>query len=732
MEEKNASTSSATTSEAPSKSEPELTVENEEELQVDEVDGEVVLEENEGFGFEYDSSFHVMQEQNMLYELYQPEETPQGTFLCRICLRLGRENEFPDRVAFTTHRYKSHGSFNNTILCPVQDCRETFAAMASLRRHLTMNHNAPIEVHQKMFANIGEFEKWRHLVEMSSQSRFMLHSKQPKHRRQVMHCACSEHKLVLQSSKHRLPRLRMQKEGACCPAQISFRIEAKTGQVQCFCQLYHIGHIENNETKSEKTDRYSHMICRPIGAHFPMKPEFYGDRALQFIQIDIVGIEATVYGNAVYENFLMVVDLKTKFLWGRALTDPSRTVLIRLLSEIFFQFGVPQGFSCSMSTTLIREAMRAIETVFSVEIREVWNEPPKYDEIEQGLLQSASSELGSPHRWVEMLPFSIMEINHRAINGKSPFERMFNRKPLGVSEEKEPSPRGAVDQEKSRKNVGFLDPEDLGAELGYSVGERVYLRQGTKKPGRGNNLPFIYGYIAEVDRHSPHYPYKVHHSQSEDPWPSEANVYAWASSYDILPTTHSVKAINEKERQEIMRSLLCSCDQARGDHGEKARAPCELFRNTFCDNRMSRVCCEMFGGKQCYYHSLYPVFDDSYQRLETMYSIYQSKLKEARTKRSEARPDGNVSISQKRETSKPRTVAPTEGSTPAIKRVADTKIMGPPKKSTTSVPTQAKKTDSTITTDSEECQKSPIVPTSRRSSRKPVKSKVFDESTYCA
>uniref|UniRef100_A0A1I7WFR8 F-box domain-containing protein n=1 Tax=Heterorhabditis bacteriophora TaxID=37862 RepID=A0A1I7WFR8_HETBA len=64
-----------------------------------------------------------------------------------------------------------------------------------------LDHKLPLEMHHRIFANIGEFERWRHLVESASNCRFMMHTKQPHNRRQMMHCSRSEHKLVLQSKR---------------------------------------------------------------------------------------------------------------------------------------------------------------------------------------------------------------------------------------------------------------------------------------------------------------------------------------------------------------------------------------------------------------------------------------------------------------------------------------------------------------------------------------------------
>ncbi|VDL85688.1 unnamed protein product, partial [Nippostrongylus brasiliensis] len=66
-------------------------------------------------------------------------------------------------------------------------------------------------------------------------------------------------------------------------------------------------------------------------------------------------------------------------------------------------------------------------------------------------------------------------------------------------------------------------------------------------PGRGNVLPYLYGYIGATDwENSPHFPYRVHFSKSKDPWPSETSVSAWVSPYDVLPTSYDLMVTSEE------------------------------------------------------------------------------------------------------------------------------------------------------------------------------------------
>ncbi|KIH57337.1 hypothetical protein ANCDUO_12473, partial [Ancylostoma duodenale] len=113
------------------------------------------LEDGREYLYEYDSMVHTQHDQNVIYQLYQPLETANGMFVCRICLELGETVEFDNKASYTHHRYKVHGSYN----------------------------------------------RFRHLVESICQCRFMMHTKQPHNRRQIMHCSRSEHKQILQSRR---------------------------------------------------------------------------------------------------------------------------------------------------------------------------------------------------------------------------------------------------------------------------------------------------------------------------------------------------------------------------------------------------------------------------------------------------------------------------------------------------------------------------------------------------
>ncbi|VDK80965.1 unnamed protein product [Cylicostephanus goldi] len=114
--------------------------------------------------YEYDSMVHTQHDQNIIYQLYQPLETNNGTFICRICLELGETVEFMNKASYTHHRYKIHGSYNNNHVCPVLHCREIYASMSILRKHLLVDHKLPVEMHHRTFASIAEFEVFASLT----------------------------------------------------------------------------------------------------------------------------------------------------------------------------------------------------------------------------------------------------------------------------------------------------------------------------------------------------------------------------------------------------------------------------------------------------------------------------------------------------------------------------------------------------------------------------------------
>ncbi|KAK5968876.1 Zinc finger C2H2 type [Trichostrongylus colubriformis] len=601
------------------------------------------LAEGRQYVYQYDNMVHTQHDQNFIFQLYQPLETENGTFLCRICMELGDTIEFETKGDYAHHRYKVHGSYNNNHICPVLHCREIYASMTVLRKHLVIDHKLPIEMHFRTFANIGEFERFRHLVEILCNCRFMMHTKQPHNKRQIMHCSKSEHKIILQSRRHKLPHVRMMKEGAQCPAHISFRIDPKTGHVDAFYQLFHYGHAREYRDTNEDGLPYEcdPMPNRPIDVVFPESPDHPADRPLQYVQIDLLNADSCVYVNTIYSHILIITDIKTGFIFAKPIPEAGpRQLLIRLLTDIFLQFGVPEGFSCSHSVTLIRDVISAINCIFRVNMKEILYDTPDYNVFLETLYDQATFELQSKHRWVEMVQFTTMILNQSG--KKSPFERMFNRKPYNLPGQKIPpwlqgedlsvdSEDEHIDVELDEQDEEQTESEDRFATAPprYNAGDKVYLRNLDTTPGRGNVLPYLYGYIGATDwENSPHFPYRVHFSKSKDPWPSESSVSAWVSPYDVLPTTHDLLVIPDEERQRVASALLCSCEG--GEYG----SPCPLFRSYLCGNGMAKACC-LNTQKPCEYHLECTDGDDTYYRMESITKLYtegQPRMKQTRRK----------------------------------------------------------------------------------------------------
>ncbi|KAK6726856.1 hypothetical protein RB195_004888 [Necator americanus] len=592
------------------------------------------LDEGRQYLYEYDSMVHTQHDQNIIFQLYQPLETANGMFVCRICLELGDTVEFDNKASYTHHRYKVHGSYNNNHVCPVLQCREIYASMIVLRKHLLIDHKLPIEMHHRTFANIGEFERFRHLVESICNCRFMMHTKQPHNKRQIMHCSKSEHKLILQSRRHKLPQVRMMKEGAWCPAQISFKIDPKTGRVDAFYQLFHYGHAkEYRSIQDDDLDSVDSLTpFGPVDVVFPEPADCPADRPMQYLQIDLISADSCVYVNTVYSHLLIMTDVKTGYMFAKPIPEMGmRQLLIRILTDIFLQFGMPEGFCCGHSVTLIRDVMNAVANIFRVTLKEILYDKNSssfvtsdHNTFLRVLYEQSTFELQSKHRWVEMVQFTTMVLNQTG--KKSPFERMFNRKPYNLPDHRiAPWLLGeelSVGEEDGHIDVEFDEQLDVNVESNedqyrappprFEVGEKVYLRNFDVVPGRGNTLPYLYGYIGGIDwENSPHFPYRVHFSKSKDPWPNEGSVSAWVNPYDILPISYGLLMMPDEERARAAASLLCSCD------GGEFGIPCPLFRSYLCANGMSKACC-INSQKMCEYHEECADGDDTYSRMESL------------------------------------------------------------------------------------------------------------------
>ncbi|VDM56424.1 unnamed protein product [Angiostrongylus costaricensis] len=498
---------------------------------VEEVSG---LVDDKQYSYEYDSMVHTQHDQNIIFQLYQPLETSHGTFVCRICLELGETVEFENKTSYTHHRYKVHGSYN-------------------------IDHKMPIEMHFRMFANVGEFEV---------------------------------------GSLNTLP---------------SFRA------------VYFDAIFKPN---------------RPAEMVFPEPPKHYADRPLQYVKMDLVAADSCVYLSTVYSHILIITDIKTGFIFSKPIPDTgAQPLLIRIVTDIFLQFGVPEGYSCTHSVTLIRDVMNAISGVFCVTIKEILFDTPDYGSFLRSLYDQAALELQSKNRWVEMVQFTTMVLNQSG--SRSPFKRMFNRKPYNLSGHKVPpwlqNENFASDDDEEIDVL--LDRQEEQAQCDdyfrsnsprYITGDKVYLRNFEITASRGNALPYLYGSIGETDwENSPRFPYHVYFSKSKHPWPSEGSENIWASPYDVLPTTHDLLVISQEERLRVTSNLLCCC--GGGDYG----VPCSLFRSYLCANGMAKACC-LSSTKPCGYHEECGDGDDSYNRMEALAKAYvnaQPRVKTCRCKR---------------------------------------------------------------------------------------------------
>lgn len=174
------------------------------------------------------------------------------------------------------------------------------------------------------------------------------------------------------------------------------------------------------------------------------------------VQIDVVEVnESVLYGGTHYSHILVVSCLHSHFRWARLLPyDVDRTLILRLLTDIFTQFGVPgsairflcnprcsEGIAFSTTSPLYRilgEVRSLIEHIFRVEIKEIANvvrpsmvsfsfqQAFDYSTFVRSVSQQAEAELGGAGRWAEALQFTLMSYNqspHPLLgNDVSPFE----------------------------------------------------------------------------------------------------------------------------------------------------------------------------------------------------------------------------------------------------------------------------------------------------------------------
>uniref|UniRef100_A0A1I7ZJ90 Integrase catalytic domain-containing protein n=1 Tax=Steinernema glaseri TaxID=37863 RepID=A0A1I7ZJ90_9BILA len=397
-------------------------------------------------------------------------------------------------------------------------------------------------------------------------------------------------------------------------------------------------------------------LLKGARVQFPLPALVYGSKPMQFIQVDIVDMERSTYGERMYCQALLITDLFSQFIFARALS-PDTSMIARYLVDIFCGFAPPEGFRSSCTTGTVATLMSDIARMFKVAIKNLGLGYVDHHMLKREMHRRADNEIGDRLRWVEAMPFAVIEYNqkpHRVFDLQvSPFEVMFGRRPwkdvqlppwvrIGgsvASQFEEGSPLGqriVVDDKPSTSDggappylkqtmaihrkieqisagaavvhLGENSVRDPGTGILFEVGDRVYMRNtefrdAARRSGdrsRSGVARYFRATIAAVDFAHPDFLYQVFF------WPDLSQTQTdhlgndeWpdgdASSAWVSPYDLSPSTVELSRKRSLFRHKE---EQWRCRCGN---ALCGLCFNDKCPFRMSIRCCAKLNAS-CPYH----------------------------------------------------------------------------------------------------------------------------------
>ncbi|KAL3985129.1 hypothetical protein ACH3XW_37345 [Acanthocheilonema viteae] len=177
------------------------------------------------------------------------------------------------------------------------------------------------------------------------------------------------------------------------------------------------------------------ILLKGSRVQFPSKPRCIGSKPMQYVQIDMVEMECSEYGDRCYTMALIVTDLYSHFVFGRALAEaPDTSLLVRHLMDIFGAFAPPEAYRTYTNDEVIGLVMSDIEKLFKIEIKNIGHGVMNHANLCASMYKRAAEELGGRERWVEALPFAVIDYNQTPVKcfgdlRISPFEILFGRRP---------------------------------------------------------------------------------------------------------------------------------------------------------------------------------------------------------------------------------------------------------------------------------------------------------------
>ncbi|KAK6107871.1 hypothetical protein QQG55_29920 [Brugia pahangi] len=214
--------------------------------------------------------------------------------------------------------------------------------------------------------------------------------------------------------------------------------------------------------KTKQRTATKDILLKGSRVQFPSRPRCIGSKPMQYVQIDMVEMECSEYGDRCYTMALIVTDLYSHFVFGRALAEaPDTSLLVRHLMDIFGAFAPPEAYRTYTNDEVIGLVISDIEKLFKIEIKNIGHGVMNHANLCASMYKRAAEELGGRERWVEALPFAVIDYNQTPVKcfgdlRISPFEIMFGRRPWR-NHSIPPWVRGALYNENMNETKGYAE-----------------------------------------------------------------------------------------------------------------------------------------------------------------------------------------------------------------------------------------------------------------------------------
>jgi hypothetical protein len=189
-----------------------------------------------------------------------------------------------------------------------------------------------------------------------------------------------------------------------------------------------------------------------------------------------------------HTHYLLVIDVATRYIFLRALTDKAKHTVASVLFQLYCDFGFPKVLQSDNGTEFINDVMTEVKSLCRIDSRTITPYHHRANVITERAIRTTSEALFKVIRqhdrhWDTFLP-SIQfftNIKHSELHGSTPYSLMFAR-----------TANGFINYEDNRQPTNVMKPKDILHRLNYMT-ELVYptIFTKTKKAHDKRNLYFM-------------------------------------------------------------------------------------------------------------------------------------------------------------------------------------------------------------------------------------------------